>query len=437
MKHNYFKLLLKFVPIFLFLLIYFLVTPENLSQNGWRAFIIFLITIYFWATGTINISITALLVILLLMITNTVTPAEALSGFSSSALFLIIIGFLLGLGLVASGLDNRIVNYFLKICKRENTILAGIMGITAFLSMIMSNTTTTLLMLPIIVRIARKTKINGVALFLATAFSANIGGVGFLIGTPPNILVAEVLNLNFNEWFFYGFPFVIIMLILLYLSFYIMFKPTSKMIKFRVENLGRFTLKEKKAASIILLALILWFTSPFHNISTVTVGLLAGLLFLLTTYSWNFFQKHTDWGIVFLLGGAISMSNALQTTGAAHWMANSFLNATCLENPLFISYSFVLFSLVITQFIQNTATAAIMAPVLVSIANTLNINPIALVLPMGISVSMAFLLPSATAPNAIMFNKSKIKIKDMAKYGALPTFFALMALFVFCYILIY
>ncbi len=436
MNHKHKSLLVKLVPIFLFILLYFIVTPQDLSPNGWKAFTIFLITIYLWATGIVNISITALFVIFMLMFTNTVTPTQALSGFSSSALFLVIVGFLIGLGLVATGLDKRIAHTFLKYCKQERTILLGIVVITAFLSMLMSNTTTTLLMLPIVARIARKSNINKIALFLLTAFSANVGGVGFLIGTPPNLIAAEVLNLNFNQWFLYGFPFALLMLPLLYFSFYIQFKPSSKIIKFKLEKLDKISIKEKRAAAIILLALVLWFTSPLHSLSTVTIGLLAGLLLLLTTYSWKFFQRHTDWGVVFLLGGAISIGNALQTTGAAHWMASSILKASGLQTPLFISFGFVVFSLLITQFIQNTATAAIMAPVLVGIAQSLNLEPISLVLPMAIGVSMTFLLPSGTAPNAIMFNKSNIKIKDMVKYGSLPTVLALGLLYGLCWVLI-
>ncbi|MBW3015289.1 SLC13 family permease [Candidatus Woesearchaeota archaeon] len=437
MNHKDKTLILKLVPILLFTLIYFLIpTPEGLTQQGWKALIIFLITIYLWATEILNISTTAILVIFLLMLTKTVTPVEALSGFSSSALFLVIIGFLIALGLTASGLDKRIAYQFLKHCNRESTILLGVILITAFLSMIMTNTTTTLLMLPIVSRIAKKTKINKVALFLITAFSANIGGVGFLIGTPPNIIAAEVLNLDFNSWFIIGFPFMLIMLALIYLSFYIHFKPGSKCVKIKTDKLNNITKKEKITALILLLTLILWFTSSFHNISTITIGLLGGLLLLLTTYSWKYFSKHTDWSVVFLVGGAISLGYALQNSGAALWLAENFLKATGLSNPLWIAFSFVLFSLFMTQFIQNTATAAIMAPVLVGIANSLNINPIAFVLPMGIGVSMAFLLPSATAPNAIVFNATKIKVKEMLKLGSLPTILALICLFILCRILI-
>lgn len=424
------------MPIIVLALLYFIVPQPAISTEAWKAIFIFLITAYLWASETFNIAVTAILAVFMLMLTETVQPAQALSGFSSSALFLVIIGFLLALGMMSSGLDKRIANYFLKHCKKESSILLGVILITAFLSMIMTNTTTTLLMLPIVAKIARKTKISKIALYLITAFSANIGGIAFLIGTPPNIIAADALGLNFNQWFIIGFPFMIVMLALLYAAFKIQFKLNHKCVKIRTEKLKKFSKKEKTATGILLMTLALWFTSPFHNISTITIGLLGGLLLLLTTYSWKYFAKKTDWGVVFLVGGAISLGHALESTGAALWIAESFLRITGLTSPLWISFGFVLLSLAITQFIQNTATAAIMAPVLVSLAVPLNISPAALVIPMALGVSMAFLMPSATAPNAIVFSKAKIKVKDMLKLGALPTAFALGALFVLCWILI-
>jgi len=437
MNHKHRFSLLKLVPILLVILMYiFVPPPQGLTPNGWKALIIFLIALYLWATGIINISITALFVIFMLMFTNAVTPTQALSGFSSPAVFLVIVGFLISLGLVASGLDKRIANQFLKYCVKEKFVLLGVIFITAFLSMLMSNTAITLVMLPITARIAKKLNMNKVILFLIIAFAANIGGVGFLIGTAPNLIAAEALNLDFNQWFVIGFPFMLIMLILLYFSLYLYLKPSSKYIKIKTDKPGPISKKEKIVASIILLSLVLWFTSPYHGISTITIGLLAGLLLLLTTYSWNFFQKNTDWGVLFLLGGAISLGHALESTGAANWLAQSFLTLTGLQNPLFISFGFVLFSLFITQFIQNTATTAIMTPVLIGLSETLNISPKGLVIPMAIGVSMTFLLPTGTAPNAIVFNATKIKVKEMVKLGVLPTILAIICLFGLCWVLV-
>lgn len=429
--------ILKLSPIAIILFVYaFISPPQGLSPAGWSAFLVFLITIYLWATGMLNLSVTAILSMLLLILTSAATLPEAVAGFSTSALFLILAGFFISCGLTASGLDKRIAHLFMDYCTTEKSIFAGIITVTAALSMMMSNTTTVLLMLPIVANIASQSKVNKVALYLLAAFSANIGGVGFLIGTPPNLIGAELLHMDFLGWFVIGFPFAVVMAASLYLSFYLYFKPGSKHIEIRNGKLKPMSAKERYVTGVICLSLLLWFTSPLHNLSAVSVGLLAGVLLMLTVYSWSYFQKNTDWGVVFLIGGAISLGDVLLKTGAATWMADMFLKITGLQNPLWISFGFVLFALTMTQFIQNTATAAIIAPVLASLAANLNISPLALVMPMTLGVSMTFLLPSGTAPNAIVFNAAKISIRDFVRIGLLPTIFAIIVLFGLCWLLI-
>jgi solute carrier family 13 (sodium-dependent dicarboxylate transporter), member 2/3/5 len=428
----------KLLPIFALIFIYFSVpSPEGLTTNGWKAILIFLLTAYLWISEIIHLSITAMIIILLLFITKTVTPTVALSGFSSTALFLIIIGFGIATGLIATGLDKRIAHEILKYCHTERTVLLGCMFITAFLSMIMSNTTTVILMVPIIMHMIQRTNLHKIMFLLAIAFSANIGGIGFLIGTPANVIASEALGLDVMQWFKVAFPVMIVMLGLLYISFLIYFKMNKKRVKIHVKHkFGEISNLEKRAALITIITIILWITSPFHGLSTVTVGLIGVVSLFLFVYKWNYFQKHTDWGVVFLIGGAISLGNALNVTGAADWIAQEFLALTGFQNPLFIAFSFVVLGMIATQFIQNTATAAIMTPVLIGLAEVLSINPSALVIPMAIGVSMTFLTPPGTAPNAIVYNKAKIKSKEMLKIGLLPTIFSLIIMFILCWILL-
>ena len=428
----------KLLPILALVLIYFLVpTPEGLTTNGWKAILIFLLTAYLWISEIIHLSVTAIIVILLLFVTKTVTPLTALSGFGSTALFLIIIGFGIATGLIATGLDKRIAHEILKYCHTEKTVLLGCIIITAFLSMIMSNTTTVILMVPIVMHMIQRTNLHKIMFLLAIAFSANIGGVGFLIGTPPNIIASEALGLDFMQWSKIAVPVMVIMLGFLYVSFLLYFKMNKKRIKVHIKKkFGKITNAEKRAASIILLTIFLWITSSFHGLSTVTVGLIGTVLLFLFVYKWNYFQKHTDWGVVFLIGGAISLGNALRITGAADWIALEFLALTGFQNPLFIAFSFVVLGMIATQFIQNTATAAIMTPVLIGLGDVLSINPAALVIPMAIGVSMTFLTPPGTAPNAIVYNKAKIKSSEMLKVGLLPTLFSLVVMFALCWIML-
>jgi solute carrier family 13 (sodium-dependent dicarboxylate transporter), member 2/3/5 len=427
---------LKLIPIILVLIFYFFYPkPVGLEQAGWTAIAIFLITIYVWATELVHLSVAALITIFLLLLTGAVTPLTALYGFGSTSFFLIFIGFMVAIGMEAAGLDERIANEILKYCHTERSVILGIMIITAMLSMIMSNTTTVIMMIPIIRHMIAKTDMNKIAIFLSIAFSANVGGVGFLIGTPPNLLAANALGLGFTDWLVFGFPFMLIMLLLLYISFLIYFKPKHKIEKVTLDHLGFWSSKEKFAAVVVGLTVLLWLTSSWHGLSTLTVGLIGGLLMALFIYDWKFFTKKADWGVLIILAGAISIGKALEVTGAAQWMAERFLEMTGFESIWLIAFSFAILGLVITQFIQNTATAGIMIPVLVGISATLGVSAEKLVLPLTMAVSMTFMMPPGTAPNLLVYTETGISTKEFFKAGLLPTILGIVVVLFFCLII--
>ncbi|MBW2987487.1 DASS family sodium-coupled anion symporter [Candidatus Woesearchaeota archaeon] len=430
------KLLLVLPAIILVILFMIIPAPERLGYGGWMTLLIFLIVIYFWVLEILPLAVTAIIGVALLLATRAVSFSDALSGFSSSAFFLILVGFGIAIGLVVTGLDKRIACKILCHCSTERSIILGTIIITAALSMIMSNTTTVILMIPILRHLVERTKINRIALFLAVAFAANIGGVGTVIGSPPNVIAAQAIGLNFIEWFVIGFPFAIVMLALLFVSFLIYFKLKNKKIKIRVSKLKAMSRKEKWTSLIILATVIAWFTSPLHGLSTVTVGLIGTALMLVFIYSWKDFQKYTDWSVVFLIGGAISLGTALQATGVAHWLAENVISITGIEHPLLIIFALVIFSIVFTQFIQNTATAAMIVPVLIALSSVYGTAINAFVFPVIIGVSMTFLLPPGTAPNALVHSETKIRTIDMIKAGILPTIFAFACLFILSWIML-
>ncbi|UCD06873.1 MAG: DASS family sodium-coupled anion symporter [Candidatus Aenigmatarchaeota archaeon] len=427
----------KAIPLVILFLIYVFVivfdaVPPGLSYQGFTVIMIFFATIYLWATEILPLAVSAFLAILMLAASGSVSVVDSLYGFGSSVVFLIIIGFFLAVGLRKSGLDNRIAYGLLRRSHSENALLISIIVITGFLSMLISNTATTLLMVPIAIHIMHQVKLNNEALLLGIAYAANIGGVGILIGTPPNIIGAEALGWNFYDWMVASLPIALIMLVLLYVSFMIYFRPKHERIKKHlIEDLGPMKRKEKITASVIILTLILWITSPIHNIPTIAVGLIGGLLMFLFVYDWRYFEKKTHWGTIILIAGAVSLGWALQQTGAVEWIATGYLNMTGLTSPALIAFSFVILCLFITQFIQNTATAAMFVPVLVGLSQTLGIPTEILILPVVWIVSMTFLMPPGTAPNAIVHGIGKIKTKEMFRAGIIPTIFALCLIFLY------
>jgi sodium-dependent dicarboxylate transporter 2/3/5 len=228
------------------------------------------------------------------------------------------------------------------------------------------------------------------------------------------------------------------MLPLLYISLMITFRPhkpiTREMVS-RLENLGPMTALEKKASGVILVTLGLWVTSPLHGIPAAMVGLLGGFLMFALVYSWSFLEKHTNWGVIILIGGAISLANALTSSGAAEWIAQGFLSFTGLTNPVLIAFGFAVLAMAVTQTIQNTATTGMLAPILVGVMASLGVtSPGILVIPV-IATSMTFLLPPGTAPNAIVHGTGHISTREMFRAGLLPTAFALVLLFAYSFLI--
>jgi sodium-dependent dicarboxylate transporter 2/3/5 len=427
------------IPVIILIIAYFSVLysnmlPPGLAYESFTAIIIFLITIYLWATEIIPLPVTAFFSMFLLALSGSVSLPDSIYGLGSTVVFLIIIGFFLAAGLTKSGLDKRIAYKILRHAHSENAVLIGLIIMTAFLSMIISNTTTTLLMVPIALHIMHKVKMNKQALLLGIAFAANIGGAGLLIGTPPNIIGSEALGWGFYEWMVNALPFTLIMIFLLYVSFMLYFRPKHEKIeKHMVRDLGPLKPEEKKTSIIIIFTLLLWILSPVHNMPAIVVGLIGGMLMFVFVYDWRYFERVTHWGTIILIAGAVSLGRALEVTGAANWIATNFLGLTGLTSPVLIAFSFVALALCITQFIQNTATAAMFTPVLVGISSGLGILPQSLVVPVILAVSMTFLMPPGTAPNAIVHSAGKIKTKEMFRVGLLPTVFSLVLLFVYCW----
>jgi sodium-dependent dicarboxylate transporter 2/3/5 len=427
---------LAWIPVLFFLLMVFLPPPPGLSPQGWNAIVIFLVIATLWVTEVIPIAVAAIFAVILQPILFVSTPMEALSAFGSSAVFLILAGFMLGIGLMRTGLDRRIAYMAIRASDNPKVTLFGVMAVTAILSMIISNTATVLLMLPIIITLCEKSKLSRKAFLLAVAYAANVGGVGLLVGTPPNIIAAEALGWGFFEWMLVGLPFAIITIPMVYLSLLVMYKPHKRKssVVLGLKDPGPLSRKEKTCATIIIITMALWITSPLHGISAAMVGLFGGFLMLVFVYDWGFFQSNTSWSVIFLMGGAISLANALTATGASSWMAQNFLLITGLTDPVMIAFGLALLAVGLTQFIQNTATAGMLVPILMGISAGLGGSPGLVVIPV-IATSMTFLLPPGTAPNAIVHGAG-VSSREMARAGIVPTILALGVLLVYAYVIV-
>jgi sodium-dependent dicarboxylate transporter 2/3/5 len=410
--------------------------PPGLSLLGWRAISVFVMVVMLWVTELVPLPVAAILGGVLQPLLGIATVTGALAGFASSSVFLILAGFIIAAGLVKTGLDKRIAYSFVGISRKPDKILLGLILATGILSFIISNTATVLLMLPIAITLAAKTGLDKKMLLLSIAFAANIGGAGLLVGTPPNVMAAQAIGWGFYQWMWIGLPFAFIMLLGLWICFRFQFKPHRVKHAESLEKLGRMKGPEKKCAFVILLTLGLWVTEPLHGIDSVIIGLAGGLLMFILLFDWRFFEKETDWGSIILIGGAISIANALAATGAAAWIAGGFLQVSGMSSPILLVFGFCMMALVVTQFIQNTATAGMFIPILVGVAQQAGLSPASTVVLPAIAVSMTFLLPPGTAPNAIVHGKGGISTKEMFRAGILPTILSIALLLAFSFLFV-
>lgn len=391
-----------------------------------------------WLTEALHVTVTALLVPILAIGLGLVKSKEALSAFADPTIFLFFGGFALATALHIQQLDRLIANKIMAMAKGKLSVaVIYLFSVTAFLSMWMSNTATAAMMLPlamgILSKLDKETHHNTyVFVLLGIAYSASFGGMGTLVGSPPNAIVASQLNLTFADWLKYGLPIMFILMPLMIATLYVVFKP-----KFDVTFEHSFEKIELNRERIITLSIfgviaICWvFGDKINPLISGLLGLqgkigsfdsivalFAAVLICITRVaSWDDIQKNTEWGVLMLFGGGLTLSSVLGQTGASKVMADGIV--FLIEDGYFylIGLLVAAFIIFLTEFTSNTASAALLVPIFISIAQALNMPPVGLALIIGLGASCAFMLPVATPPNAIVFGTGQIKQSEMVKAG--------------------
>lgn len=415
-----------------------------------------------WISEAIALPATALLPLVLFPLLGVTDIQSAASPYAHKIIFLMLGGFLLALAMQQWGLHKRYALHVLKLVGTSpNRIIAGSMIATGFLSMWVSNTATTLMMLPIAMSIiylledsfkkqeemSSKDIANfSVCLTLAIAYSANVGGVGTIIGTPVNGIMVAFLaenydyDISFIQWMTFGIPFSIIMLVIIYLvltkllfNFKIKnkIKGADELINNELEKLGSMSRGEGLTSIIGGLMAFLWIFSrhltdylAFPKMNSTVIAMIGGILFFIVPINLRkgiFVLKWEDtsklpWGIMILMGGGLSLSGAIKSTGLAIYIGSG---ASALSDlPMFALVLLTALAIIfLTEINSNTATISTFLPILGAIAITFGINPLILVIPATVAASCAFMLPVATPPNAVAFGSGKITLPQMAKAG--------------------
>lgn len=438
-----------------FLILYLLFNPEGLSYQGKTVLASAVWIAIWWITEATSIAVTALLPIILFPLTGGLSLKLTTASYGHKYIFLFIGGFILSIAIEKWNLHKRIALSIIKIVGTNVTqIILGFMVATAFLSMWISNTATAVMILPVGMAIITQLKDNpdtienenlifGKALMLAIAYSASIGGMATLIGTPPNLVLAGVVQETFNteitfaQWFVFGFPISIVFLVLCwwYLT-KVAFKFKQKSfpggkaeIEKQLKSLGKITFEEKLILAVFVFTAFAWISRSiflkkfFPAIDDTIIAIISAVvLFLLpskqkkkTLLSWEDTVK-LPWGILILFGGGMALASGFEKSGLAIWIGSQMtsLEAIPLTLILLILIASVNF---LTEITSNLATTAMILPVLVSLASAIGVNPYLLLVGATVAASCAFMLPVATPPNAVVFGSGYLKIEDMVKKG--------------------
>ena len=419
-----------------------------------------------WITETIPIAATALIPIVLFPLSGGLDLSATTASYGHKFVFLYLGGFLIAIGIEKWNLHKRIaINIISFIGVDARRVILGFMLATAFLSMWISNTATSVMMLPIGIAIIKQLSENkafGKALMLGIAYSASIGGVATLIGTPPNLVLAGVVSeiygheITFSQWFLFGFPISITLLFFcwIYLT-RVAYKFDTKCflggnteIKRLKKELGPISYEEKLVATIFTLAGLCWISRSFFlqkilpslddTIIAISFGL---LLFILPSkqkstalLSWRD-TINLPWGIIILFGGGMALARAFETSGLALWLGELMTSFSVL--PLFLLILLLIAAVnFLTEITSNLATTAMLLPVLAPLALEINVHPFGLMVGAAVAASCAFMLPVATPPNAVVFGSGYLKIQDMVTRGVIMNIFSIILITLMVYIIL-
>jgi len=431
---------------------------DAMDPQAWRAAAVGLWMAIWWATEAIPVPVTALLPIVIFEPLGITSLRDAAAPYANPIIYLFLGGFLMALALERWNLHRRIA---LAILDRTGTdgkrLIGGFMFVCAGLSMWMTNTSTTMMLLPIVLSVIAVIRDNvsdlseksrsdfQIAMLLGLAYSASIGGLATLIGTPPNALLIGYLadnydiEISFARWMTVGIP---VTLVMLPIAWFVLTRflhpvniPANEAVSQHLhelrEGMGPMTTPEKRVAVIFVLVISSWMLrrpltelAGLTGISDAGIVMTAGiLLFVIPSGSpeqrqlmkWDYATR-LPWGVLILFGGGLSLAAAVSNSGLALWLGESLapLNAFGLAVLVIAAVALVIF---LTELTSNLATTATLLPVMGAIAVQAGLPPLYLTVPITIAASCAFMLPVATPPNAIVFATGQITIPQMVRAG--------------------
>ena len=398
------------------------------------------------------------------------------SNYGSPIVYLFFGGFVMALALEKVGLHKRIALNIVRLTgTTPNKVILGFMIATAFLSMWISNTATTVVMLPIALSVisllindsdgfTKGDKHFALAIMLGIAYAANVGGIATIIGTPPNTVMVGFMeqeyqkDISFLSWMMIGLPFSVLMIGIIYLILVKIVYPnhleqldnSQEIIYQELEKLGPIQATERRVLIIFLITMLLWITRtyvnqwvPFIQLSDAGISMLAAFALFSIPFKFNkgeFILEWKDtvklpWGILILFGGGLALASGLSDAGVIDYIGE-MVSANKTFTAIAVGAMLIAIMLFMTELMSNVALVAIFAPVVAGIATGLDHEILYMLIPMAMASSCAFMLPMSTPPNAIVFASGYIKVHEMARAGILLNIISILILIFFMVFLI-
>ena len=415
-----------------------------LAYSGWEnapaaTAAITLLCALWWVFEPIPIPFTSMIPLALFPLLGILSPTQVAQAYGSPLILLLLGGFMISTAMSDSGAHRRIALFMVRLFGGGSArgLVLGFMTASAVLSMWISNTATTLMLLPVALAVLeRADRQLAIPLLLGIAYAASIGGLGTPIGTPPNLIFMQIYSdqfgqtISFPQWMSWGLPVVIIMVPLtgLWLT-----RGVQLSARVKLPPVGNWLVAEKRVLGLFGLTALLWITrqAPLGGWSQwwglpgandASVALLAVIVMALTPdgnggqlLKWESARK-IPWGVLILFGGGIAIATAFMQSGLADHMASQLSILAAL--PVWLMILLICLSVTfLTEVTSNTATASLLMPLLAVASVAMNVSPVLLMIPAVLSASCAFMLPVATAPNAVIYGSGLVSIKEMARAG--------------------
>jgi sodium-dependent dicarboxylate transporter 2/3/5 len=441
--------------------------PDGMSVVAWRTAAVGALMATWWITEAIPIAATALLPIALFPLLGIASIGDTTSPYANPVIYLFLGGFLIAMAMESCGLHKRVALLVLRaVGTRPANLILGFMLVTAFISMWVSNTATVVMMLPMatsVTALARggpQGRPFEVALLLGVAYAASIGGIGTLIGTPPNALLAAFMSetygvkIGFVEWMLLGLPIVAVSIPFTWLLLVKWLHPVGSdpvaggaaMLRDERRALGPISRAEWTVGTIGALTAAAWVTRPLlekriPELSDTGIAITGALLIFIVPLAWREmrsaltwqYAERLPWSVLILFGGGLSLAAAIQQQGLATWIGGE-LGALAGWPVFMVILAVTAVVIALSELASNTAVAAAFLPVAGSLAGGIGVDPLLITVPTALAASTAFMLPVATPPNAIVYGTGALTVPQMAKAGLTLNLFFLALLPVAVYL---